>query len=55
MREIKAEVVTAAVRQLWAAAAVAALAVMVLLVLWRRHHRRKASEPTARVRDTVKR
>ena len=33
----------------------AGLAVMVLLVLWRRHHRKKAAEPTARVRDKVKR
>lgn len=45
----------AAVRQLWAAAAVAALVVMILLALWRRHRRKKASEPTARVRDKVKR
>ena len=45
----------AAVRQLWIAAAVAALAVVVLLVLWRRRRRKKAAEPTARVRDTVKR
>ncbi len=45
----------AAVRQLWIAAAVAALAAAVLLVLWRRRRRKKAAEPTARVRDTVKR
>ena len=45
----------AAVRQLWIAAAVAALATVILLVLWRRRRRKKAAEPTARVRDTVKR
>lgn len=45
----------AAVRQLWIAAAVAALAIVILLVLWRRRRRKKAAEPTARVRDTVKR
>lgn len=45
----------AAVRQLWIAAAVAALATVILLVLWRRRWRKKAAEPTARVRDTVKR
>ena len=45
----------AAVRQLWIAAAIAALAAAVLLVLWRRRRRKKAAEPTARVRDTVKR
>ena len=38
----------------WIAAVVLALVVMILLALWRRHRRKKASEPTARVRDKVK-
>lgn len=44
-----------ALRQLWMAAAAAAVLAVILLAVWRRQRRKKAAEPTARVRDKVKR